>query len=421
MRLLWLSLLWIAPTASFLTVSSKRQQAIQLNVSSALESIAADEYPSNIWWNDDDDPSVKRAHSRDNLQPPPDRSSSEEWILPLYPLPAVYLPTGPLVEYTLNNIEPRNVQMALDLLNPDTNDRDDGGGGCFCAVLRTLDTGRFASTGTILRVVHHHHHHLERITLQCVAEEVVEIRSICNPEAAKLEYRLKNPREYLRASVQRRQQKPLNDVMSDTNRTSDESLIKSILENYNHIRDLLIRGIGVEMLPMSCRDELSAKLPRLSDDTSLATEASAFWATVLDWQTLCNSFQEGHRSNLISTRNEMLVAAAIAQNNNGPLNLPVQLSDLKNRSDRDAIMALETKAQTEWIEFGMNPILDFQILIFETSQAKRLEYFAAMLNKARTKFDAMANASSNSSTMSPELEKIEPSKPRGAWFDDSLW
>ena len=35
--------------------------------------------------------------------------------VPLYPMPAVYLPTGQGTNYTLNNVEPRNLQMALDL------------------------------------------------------------------------------------------------------------------------------------------------------------------------------------------------------------------------------------------------------------------------------------------------------------------
>jgi hypothetical protein len=274
--------------------------------------------------------------------------------------------------------------------------------------------------------------------LTCIAEEIVDICTIINPEAAQLEYRwTQNPREYLRASVRRRRPRtPIGEDGGENSsgrgsiKDSDETKIdhwkQIIVENYNHVRDLLARGIGVDRLPLSCRDDFVTRLPLLSSEEDFSWhDPSSFWSLVFVWQTLCNSFQEGHRSNAISTRNEMLVAAAIA-NKKGPLNLPVQLSDL-TRSDRDAITFYESQAQTEWIAFGMNPIWDFQFLIHATSAHERLDHFSAMMVQARARFDDIAaaatafHAGAAKTTNGVEVEgMIEPPK-KGAWFDDSMW
>ena len=75
----------------------------------AMEALAEERSVTDLAYRDLQwfDPSTQR----DDI-PTDDRISI---TMPLYPLPAVYLPTT-AVNHTLNNVEPRNIQMALWIL-----------------------------------------------------------------------------------------------------------------------------------------------------------------------------------------------------------------------------------------------------------------------------------------------------------------
>ncbi len=117
-------------------------------------------------------------NTTDNTDVDDDIDSSHCRTVPLYPLAACYLPTG---QHQLRNIEPRNLKMANDL----------GIGGRFCVVCSAVDTGRIAAVGTMFRILHMDPQtdpvsgQLLRILLTCEAEDLVNIRAIQNPKAAK--------------------------------------------------------------------------------------------------------------------------------------------------------------------------------------------------------------------------------------------
>lgn len=202
------------------------------------------------------------------------KSSSCTKILPLYPLPAVYLPnTEPSNSCLLRNTERRNVQMALDC----------GVGGEFCVVLRAIDTGRIATIGTVLRVVHldvqrtrgstqhrqvnattpaetqattdNNIEDIQRILVTCRPVSTVHILHIENPQAASLEHRLRHPDEYLWASVRVRAEEDVENTIVV------QSLCDQIEQDYKTVRELYLEGVGADDLPPFCRDRLQEALP----------------------------------------------------------------------------------------------------------------------------------------------------------------
>jgi hypothetical protein len=230
-------------------------------------------------------------------------------ILPLYPLPAVYLPVDAM-NHTLNNVEPQNIQMAKDLTmtmttttvttlkqqisgdkvtTPPLADDDvttkeytattaaivDGyswmGGRRFCTVLRAIDTGRIASVGVVLRIVdaeeqtHYGTTDIARIKLTCQPEDIVEIVQIVNPEAFSRERRLRRSDEYLRAIVRpfvthsndtNSNRTPVmegNDRLScteeDTRTTSLLMLLLRVLGNFRLVKTMYQLELGADDFP----------------------------------------------------------------------------------------------------------------------------------------------------------------------------
>jgi hypothetical protein len=138
------------------------------------EGVVSDYYQHLTWIDLDADGDGDDFRDDDN----DDDGYNIHQIMPLYPLPAVYVPTHGSVNHTLVNIEPQNVKMALDLLREaaaaaaSTKSKsgeadkiidiqnvvnDDveysGSGGQFCVVLRAIDSGRVASVGTVLTIL----------------------------------------------------------------------------------------------------------------------------------------------------------------------------------------------------------------------------------------------------------------------------
>ena len=90
------------------------------------------------------------------------KQSNDVVRLPIYPLPAVYLPSTSF--QTLNNVQTKNIRMAKDLkagkwnLSLNEVDEDYGNiqtdGGYFVASLRAQDTGRIAMIGSLMQVIY---------------------------------------------------------------------------------------------------------------------------------------------------------------------------------------------------------------------------------------------------------------------------
>ncbi|GAX09472.1 hypothetical protein FisN_6Lh149 [Fistulifera solaris] len=221
---------------------------------------------------------------------------------------------------------------------------------------------------------------LLRILLTCEAEELVNIRNIQNPEAAKWENRLQRSEEYLIATVCSRPNKT-----SNSQHSSIQQLTQAILEEYNQVSQMYKDGMGAEALPPFTRERLVDVLPPRSGPLAIDNEAS-FWQMVQDWQTLCYTVREGHQIRLVSDRNELLIDAAIAKG--GPLNLPVHVEDLL-LEDRQKVQELEVSAQQQWLLLRLDPTMDFQVLLSFETYKERLQYFASMVRRERIRLERL--------------------------------
>jgi len=362
-------------------------------------------------------------------------------IMPLYPLPAVYLPnTDPSNSCLLRNTERRNVQMALDC----------GVGGEFCVVLRAIDTGRIATIGTVLRVLHldvqHHQQRttsrgsssphqqpvddatakaqtttsnnnmkdIQRILVTCRPVSTVQIVQIENPQAASLAYRLQQPYEYLRASV-----REVDEKNGPSSSSSLESLCHQIEEDYQAVREFYWEGVGADDLPPFCRDRLAEALP---EDSPCMTHLQ-FFKTADVWQSLCETVREGRHLTMAADRNELLVDAAM-RSSNGPLQLPIHLEDVSTE-DRQRVQKLEATAQQLWWDLRLDPCLDFQKLLNMSEHEERVRYFAAMVAQERGRLEELASSatvSSSAASAAPynkaKAEEQNKENRKGAWFED---
>ena len=311
--------------------------------------------------------------------------------MPLYPLGATYLPS--MTTHTLNNVEPRNIQMAQDLKV----------GGRFCVTLVASDSGRLASVGTVMRIIELEPHERDgvvtRIIVRCRAEELVDICAIVNPMAADRERRLLHPQEYLRARVRKR-------VVEPCTSAECEEAASKIVEDYQSVRFSYLNGDGARDLPPFAHQHLTEALPEWTVE-DLATELR-FWEAALVWQTLCYTVREGHQMTLSADRNELMVAAASAKG--GPLKLPIHVEDL-SPADRSRLQDLERQAQSDFLAMGLDPCLDFQVMLAMNSFLERLQFLSQLIARERRRLDER-----------PELVIIEKADElqrnrTGAWFE----
>ena len=342
-------------------------------------------------------------------QASPDADNKDSIVfpfIPLYPLPTVYVPSGNSITYTLQNIEPRNVQMAMDVMD----------GRQFCAVLRAADTGRLAKVGTLMRIIDMEvkamDGDVQKIVLTCVAQDAVDILSIDNPEAVDFAYRLKHPKEYLRATVQTRRATETNIDWSDEDDSRVLALASQIAKDFNRVREYLMEGFGTDDLPPFARTNLADALPPL--EASQLASPSTFWQAVYQWQTYAYTLREGYQQNMATDRNELLIAGALKKG--GPLNLPVHLTDLLPE-DRQQVVQLEQNCQQAWVDTGLEPVLDFQALLVAEHHVERLEKMSTMVSRERERLTMIALLPR---APKEENEPEEQIVPKGAWFDADL-
>ena len=302
--------------------------------------------------------------------------------LPLYPLPAVHLPTPGQI-HTLNNVEPRNIRMANDLIDPD---KGSGFDGRFCVTLRASDTGRIAQTATLMRLVNVTRQEsfdgsLLAIRVECVAEGLVEVQQIINPNCWSKEQRIKKSDEYLVANV-----RPMGE---DNMRKGDDDIlvVQAIAEKAAHDFDFVRRvysskdGISTNELPEWAIDAVRSNLPSLSARDFV----DSFWQCAEHWQQLSNTIRMVIRSELNSDVNEITIDEACKLG--GPLKLPVHRSELPIDVQK-RLNGMEEAAAQNFIELGNDPIVSFQIILSMKNGLDRLNYLALLISRERQRLEA---------------------------------
>lgn len=337
------------------------------------------------------------------------RGSDAMEILPLYPLPAVYLPTKN-VNHTLNNVEPQNIQMAQDLMmtpsSYKTANETNGWCGCrrFCAVLRSMDKGQIASVGTILYILEAEEQtqygsdDVARIRLTCRAEGLVEIAQIMNPDAFSRERRLRRSKEYLQARV-----RPIS--VANNDRPSEENasicdasitMLHDLQRDFRLIKTMYQLELGADDFPPGMLSRLGDAIQ--VEDLSLPADGkyetsrddkidSLHWNLAQEWQSICMTLRQGQQALLATERNERMIDAATAKG--GPLKLPIHMGDLEPEA-RMGIQLLEDEAQTKHVLMGMDAILDFQVLISVSSMYDRIKWLALLISRERKRLEDIA-------------------------------
>lgn len=283
--------------------------------------------------------------------------------------------------------------------------RDLGKGGRFCVTLAASDSGRLATVGTVMRILELEPHEqggmVKRIIVKCRAEESVDIEGIVNPDAAGREQRLRNPTSYLLARVRPRAAVPCSKEEWD-------AIASNIVRDYSFVRLAYLDGVGARELPPFALEHLAHALPEWNAE-ALSTD-SGFWEAALVWQTLCYTVREGRQMTLSADRNELMVAAASAKG--GPLKLPIHISDLPP-ADRFRLQELERQAQSEYLAMGLDPCLDFQVILAMDNLKDRLQFLSKLISRERRRLEEVALEP----VMQDQTDEALQLNRTGAWFE----
>mmetsp|Transcript_95744 Transcript_95744/g.194650 ORF Transcript_95744/g.194650 Transcript_95744/m.194650 type:complete len:485 (+) Transcript_95744:111-1565(+) len=346
-----------------------------------------------------------------------DKNENMANVVPLYPLSEVYLPLSTTatasdtnVNHTLNNVEPQNVQMALDLLSNEAMEPPR-----FCVVLRAIDTGRIANVANMLRIVDADIHKISgtttindgddssssrsdgeyedirqivRIRLTCRSEGLAEIIGVENGSGWR-QTRLLRSNEYLRARV-----RPILAGGSSDDTSGWWEIYNAIKEDLRMIKLIYQIQLGSEDFPPETLLRLGNEIqefPGLQGDAPLDEADSLLWRLAQEWQSVCMTLRQGRQVLLESERNERMVAAACASG--GPLKLPIHMSDIDPESRRE-VQRLDQEFQEDHEISGMDPVLDFQVLIGLPTTKQRYSFLAKLVARERHRLEEIASSSS---------------------------
>jgi len=307
----------------------------------------------------------------------------EETLLrvPLYPLTAVYTPHSG-ENHTLVNTEPRNVKMASDLV-AGMWDRS-----LFCVTLRARDTHRLASVGTLMMLTSVEDRSisgartwpgnilptLNRVVVTCQAVGIVDIISVenGNTNLDESEYRVANVK--LRSFT--------NEAITKGKSEEMDSITQQIVTDYQKVRSTYInsQSLASNELPKFARKAVH-ELPEL---TTLNDELD-FWKLVDTWQVLCNTIRQSKQTQLQGVINE--ISVQVAMQAKGPLELPVKRHNLPEHVQRQ-LEEMEQSAAADYVELGMEPILDFQEIISMEDGLDRVRKLSAMIKRERARLEA---------------------------------
>lgn len=313
--------------------------------------------------------------------------------LPIYPISAVHLPSDAF--HTLHNVQEKNVQMAYHLQQGKWKISDNDGN-FFINTLLTKDTNRLATIGTLMEVidmeeVKNSYGELLRIRVECKARGLVKILGV----------EKQNEFEYMVGRVEILEQYGLeslsNDIPSElTALHIPSSPVEKIVEDYTAIRDLYMDVDGVasrEWTPFA-RDKVQTHLSTFTVEDLL--NPRTFWNVAECWQMLCNTVREARRSNLQSDMNEIMIESEIKKG--GMLKLPIKREKL-GPDVQHVLNKLEEEACDEFHSLGMDPCLNFQILIgmregysgdtdsLNEYQIQRLLYLGKLISRERRRVE----------------------------------
>lgn len=311
--------------------------------------------------------------------------------MPLYPLGAVHIPHSG-ENHTIINIESKNVNMAMDLVNGKWESS------LFCASLRARDTNRVASVGTIMQLLDMEDRSisgartwpgnvlptLNRVVANCMAvgvADIILIEETCDYEN----------HDYLVAHVKIRSI-PQHSTGDDAHTTrtksdnigNDECAAKQVIDDYQKVRSIYInsQSLASNELPKFARNAVQT-LPTFGIED--VRDEAKFWKLVETWQMLCNTIRQSKQTQLQSMVNELSVGAAMQAK--GPLELPVKRRKLPLDIQMQ-LEGIEQSASRDFMELGMDPVLDFQEILSMGDHWDRVGKFAWMVKRERSRLEA---------------------------------
>lgn len=258
----------------------------------------------------------------------------------------------------------------------------------FCASLRARDTNRVAAVGTLMRILDIDDRSisgattwpgtvlptLNRVVATCRAVGIADILSIEDRECAE--------DEYLRARVRIR---PLPGAAPCEEGAAERgSMATQAIEDYQKVRSIYInsQSLASNELPKFARQAVKT-LPIF--DATAVTDETTFWQLVETWQMLCNTIRQAKQTQLQNVVNELSVT--VAMRSKGPLELPVKRRNLPAEVQRQ-LEQMEQRAAQDFIDLGMEPILDFQEILAATERTERARTLARMMARERARLEA---------------------------------
>lgn len=282
----------------------------------------------------------------------------------------------------------------------------------FCASLRARDTNRVASVGTIMQLLDTDDRSivgaktwpgdeltLNRVVAKCRAVGVAEILSIEKCDYGEDDYLIAYVRIY-------------NGEATTQNERSNEfdSIALQIIDDYQKVRSIYInsQSLASNELPKFARNAVQT-LPTF--DNTIVHNEMKFWMLVETWQMLCNTIRQSRRSRLQAIVNELSVAAAMQAK--GPLELPVKRKSLPLDVQKQ-LDDLEQNASRDYLELGMEPVLDFQEIISMKRHIDRVMKLASMIQRERLRLEAKESLIQAFSEMELGEELVSGNYSRGS-------
>lgn len=281
--------------------------------------------------------------------------------------------------------------MAMDLANGEWKNS------LFCACLRARDTNRIASVGTIMQLLDTEDRSisgartwpgnvlptLNRVVANCRAVGVVDILSIEEHDYEESDYliawvKVRNaPGES--TSCESDAPTTISDKMEGFDSTAQK-----VIEDYQTVRSIYInsQSLASNELPKYARNAVKT-LPSFHVD--VVHDELKFWKLVETWQMLCNTIRQSKRTSLQSIVNELSVTVAMQAK--GPLELPVKRKSLPLDVQRQ-LERIEQDAAQDFVELGMEPVLDFQEILSMKNHWDRVEKLAWMIGRERSRLEA---------------------------------
>ena len=336
------------------------------------------------------DPDINLAEDKDEMKN--DDGILDVKRMPLYPLGAVHIPYSG-ENHTLINIEPKNVKMGQDLVDGLWEDN------LFCTSLRAKDTNRIAFVGTIMQLIDTEDRSINeaktwpgkllthnRVVVNCKPVGIADIISIEGNEYGDDDYLIANVRVHALPKEVHEDGNESQEASTKNSMGNEKlnSIAQQLVEDYQQVRSIYInsKSLASNELPKYAQNAVQT-LPTF--DHEIVYNERKFWKVIETWQMLCNTIRQSKRTRLQSIVNELSVSVAMQAK--GPLELPVKRKSLPLEVQTQ-LKNLEESAAKDFIELGMEPVLDFQELITMRNHMDRVEKLGGMIQRERLRLEA---------------------------------